>query len=71
MKIETLSDEDKKIEQVFLGLRSCIGVSESILNTQELKNANLLVEEKKLYFKNDIFYNYDYLLADEITLFIS
>ncbi|MCF6340497.1 MAG: radical SAM family heme chaperone HemW [Sulfurimonas sp.] len=71
IKVEILSDEDKKIEHIFLGLRSCIGVSEDILNTQELKNANLLVKEKKLYFKNTIFYNHDYLLADEIALFIS
>lgn len=71
IKVETLSDEDKKIEQIFLGFRSCIGVSEDILNTQEIKNANLLVKEKKLYYKNYTFYNYNYLLADEITLFIS
>ncbi|MCK4975111.1 MAG: coproporphyrinogen III oxidase family protein, partial [Sulfurimonas sp.] len=71
IKTETLSDEDKKIEQIFLGLRSCIGIKKGILNKDELKKAELLVDEKKLIYKNDTFYNLDYLLADEIALFIS
>lgn len=71
IKTESLSEEDKKIEQIFLGLRSCVGISINILNEKELQRANLLVNEKKLIFKNDTFYNTDYLLADEIALFIS
>lgn len=71
IRVETLENEDKKIEQIFLGLRSCIGVDSKILNHKELKQAQILVQEKKLSLNNDIFYNYDYLLADEITLFIS
>jgi oxygen-independent coproporphyrinogen-3 oxidase len=71
IKTESLSQEDKKIEQIFLGLRSCVGISINILNEKELQRANLLVNEKKLIFKNDTFYNTDYLLADEIALFIS
>jgi len=71
IKTETLSDEDKKIEQIFLGLRSCTGIKKGILNKDELKKAELLVDEKKLIYKNDTFYNLDYLLADEIALFIS
>ena len=71
IKTEILSEEDKKIEQIFLGFRSCVGVKKDILNKNELKKAELLVKEKKLNFKNDTFYNHDYLLADEIALFIS
>ena len=71
IKTETLSDEDKKIEQIFLGLRSCTGIKKGILNKDELKKAELLVDEKKLIYKDDTFYNLDYLLADEIALFIS
>ena len=71
IRVEILSEEDKKIEQIFLGFRSCIGVHKSILNTSELKQANFLLEEKKLTLENDTFYNNNYLLADEITLFIS
>lgn len=71
IKIESLTVEDKKMEQIFLGLRSCVGVSKTILNRDELKKATLLVQEKKLIIKNDTFYNNDYLLSDEIALFIS
>ncbi len=68
---ETLSDEESKLEKIFLGLRSCVGIKQEILSTQELQRAHLLVNEKKLSFKNDTFYNPEYLLADEIALFIS
>ena len=71
IKTEILSDEDKKIEQIFLGLRSCVGIKKDILNYDELERAELLVKEKKLRQKNDTFYNDEYLLADEIALFIS
>ena len=68
---EELSDEDIKIEKLFLGFRSIVGVKEKTFNPQELQRAKILVEEKKLLLKNETFYNPDYLLADEITLFIS
>lgn len=68
---ERLSNEDIKIEKIFLGLRSCVGVDGSILDTEELKRAQLLKEEGKLILKEGVFYNMDYLLADEIALFIS
>ena len=71
IKVEELSEEDKKIEKIFLGLRSCIGVDSKILNSEELKRATLLVNEKKLKYENDFFYNSNYLLADEIALFLS
>lgn len=71
IKIESLNEDDKKMEQIFLGLRSCVGVHVDILNEKERQRANLLVDEGKLIFKNDTFYNKEYLLADEIALFIS
>jgi len=71
IKVELLSEEDKKMEQIFLGLRSCIGVHKSILDINEIKQAHFLVDEHKLTFENDTFYNTNYLLADEIALFIS
>lgn len=69
--IETLSEDDKRIEQIFLGLRSFVGVKKTILSENELKKAMLLVDEKKLQLVDDTFFNKDYLLADEIALFIS
>ena len=70
-EVETLDKEDIKIEKIFLGLRSCIGIQKKLLNKKELTQINILLKEKKLYLQNDTFYNYDYLLADEIALFIS
>ena len=71
IRVENLNGEEKKMEQIFLGLRSIVGVDSSILNETEMKNAQILLDERKLYVKNDVFYNDDYLLADEIALFIS
>jgi oxygen-independent coproporphyrinogen-3 oxidase len=71
IRVETLDEEDKKIEQIFLGLRSCIGVDKKLLNANELKQSEILIQENKLTLKNDILYNLDYLLADEIALFIT
>ena len=71
IRVESLNEEDKKIEQMFLGLRSSIGINKSILNHDEIKRAFILVDEGKLTFLDENFYNDNYLLADEITLFIS
>lgn len=68
---ERLSDEESRLEKIFLGLRSCIGIKKEILTKEELQRATLLENEKKLIFQNDTFYNTEYLLADEIALFIS
>ena len=69
--IETLSKEDIKLEKLFLGLRSEVGIEEQILTPQERKRAEILVEAGKIYYKNKRYFNQDYLLADEITLFLS
>jgi oxygen-independent coproporphyrinogen-3 oxidase len=71
IQTETLTPEDKKLEQFFLGLRSCIGIKKEIMNIEELKRAQLLLKEKKLDFKDDTFFNRDFLLSDEIALFLS
>jgi len=71
MRIEELSDEDMRLEKIFLGFRSCVGVRKKILKDEEKIRASVLVEEKKLLFDNGKFYNPDYLLADEIALFLS
>ena len=71
IKEEILEDEDKKIEQLFLGLRSCVGVEKNLLNANELKRTEILLKERKLTLKENTFYNNNYLLADEIALFIS
>lgn len=70
-QVELLSEDEQKIEKIFLGLRSCVGIKKEILNEKELIQTDILVVEEKLYIENDTFYNYEYLLADEIALFIS
>ena len=50
---------------------SFIGVDSNILSNEELKRSDILVSENKLRKKDGTLYNNDYLLADEITLFLS
>ena len=71
IRVENLDEEDKKMEKIFLGFRSCVGVRKNMFTKDELSRLDILLEENKLYLKDDTFYNYDYLLADEIALFIS
>ena len=69
--IEELSDEDMKIEKIFLGLRSIVGVAQTILNKKEKAKVDLLVQEGKLNFQESRYYNNEYLLSDELSLFIT
>ena len=70
-KIEFLSIDDLRLERIFLGLRSKIGVLKSLLNEEQISRANLLCDEHKLKFENDRFFNTDFLLSDEIALFLT
>ena len=71
IKEEMLSSEDIKIEQIFLGFRSKIGVAKRVLSSQESHKADILVQEKRLSYVSGIYYNKNYLLADEITLYLT
>ncbi len=67
---EILSQSELTREHIFLGLRSIVGVEAGRLNEAQKKRANLLVENEKLLFKEGKFYNPNFLLSDEIALFI-
>lgn len=67
---EPISSNELLTEKVFLGLRSSIGVSKGILTEQMITNANFLCEEKKLTLENNIYYNKNYFLSDELALYI-
>lgn len=67
---ETLDAEAIRTERIFLGLRSCIGLDAALLTPPESARATLLGEEGKLRLENGYFYNTDYLLSDELALFI-
>ncbi len=68
--IEYLSKEDLKTEKIFLGLRSIVGFNIDILNKNELKKIKILLDEEKIRHKDNIIFNNNYLLSDEIALFI-
>lgn len=65
--VENLSDEDLHVESIFLGLRSRVGVSLDGLDKKKIKT---LLEEKKLTCRDNRVYNNNFLLADEIALYI-
>ncbi len=67
---EYLSDEDIKKEKVFLGLRSIVGFDENILNDEEKKRVDILINENKLFKKENKIHSSDFLLADALTEYI-
>lgn len=69
-QIERLSQDDIKFEKIFLGLRSAVGVDINILTSNELKKLKILEDENKIYIKNNRFYNNDFMLTDEIVLYL-
>ncbi len=68
---EILSDEDIKLEKIFLGLRCDVGIDADELSKEEKKRADILTKEKKLTKRENRFYNKNYLLADELALFLT
>jgi oxygen-independent coproporphyrinogen-3 oxidase len=70
ISIENLSRDDIVLEKLFLGFRSCVGVDMDILNSRQKEIVNILLDESKLYQKDNRVYNSDYLLADEVALYI-
>jgi len=70
IKEEALSAASIKTEKIFLGLRSIIGFERALLSDLEYQRAMLLVDEQKLRLSDQRFYNDNYLLSDELVLFI-
>lgn len=66
---EILTQEDRKLEHLFLGFRSCVGVEIEKISNQ--KNLELLLCENILIQKNKRVLAKDYFLGDEIALFLS
>jgi oxygen-independent coproporphyrinogen-3 oxidase len=67
---ENLSKEDIKVEKVLLGLRSSNGFYLNVLTKDEIKRVKELEEGDKILLKNDKIYNKNFLLADELALYI-
>lgn len=59
------------LEHLFLGLRSIVGIKECKLSKIQKEKANLLVREKKLKFEKGRYYNLNFLISDELALYLS
>jgi oxygen-independent coproporphyrinogen-3 oxidase len=69
-EIETLSKDDILIEKILLGFRSVVGVDKNILNEKQYEKLQDLIEAEKVIKKNGRIYSSDFLLADELALYI-
>lgn len=68
---ENLSAQNLADERLFLGLRSAVGVEAKGLGAKRLARVQTLRDERLLRFENGRFFCKDFLLADEIFLFIT
>ena len=69
-EIEILSSDDIVLEKVLLGFRSIVGVDIGILNSIQTEKLQQLIDNKKVILKDNKIYNNDYMLADELALFL-
>jgi len=69
-RLEPLDDDAVREEKVFLGLRSVVGVDPDLLTPSQRARCDLLEREGKLRLEEGRYRNPDFLLADEIALFI-
>lgn len=71
VRYENLSLGEQKDEKILLGLRSIVGVATDLFTPHETQRIDILIEEDKIYKKNGRIYNKNYLLSDELALFIT
>lgn len=69
-EIEVLSKEDIIVEKVLLGFRCSNGFKKDILNQKQLSKVEELKKEKKIEEKEGRIFNKNFLLADELALYI-
>lgn len=70
MEFEPIDDEDIKTEKILLGFRCSNGVELSLFSQKELKKIDDLLEEDKVFIQNERIYNKNFLLSDELALYI-
>jgi putative oxygen-independent coproporphyrinogen III oxidase len=68
--VEALNEEDIQTEKLLLGLRSCVGIDIDALSSAERKQLEVLIHEDKLLRIKGKAYNPNFLLSDEIALFV-
>jgi oxygen-independent coproporphyrinogen III oxidase len=69
-ELEEIDENDIKTEKILLGFRCLNGVEISLFNEQELKKIDDLVNYDKVYIENDKVFNKNFLLSDELALYI-
>ncbi len=69
-EIEKLTSDDILIEKVLLGFRSIVGVELHLFNKEQLKKINQLLAANKIIKKENRIYSNDFMLADELSLFL-
>jgi len=69
-RVEELNSSDVITEKILLGLRSIVGINRDILSIDMQQRADILTDEKKLVLKDNIYYNRELFLGDELALFI-
>jgi oxygen-independent coproporphyrinogen-3 oxidase len=58
------------VEQILLGFRSDVGVSKELFSQSQIARLGLLEDEKIIIKTDNRYYNQNYLLADELVLFV-
>ncbi|MCF6243445.1 MAG: radical SAM family heme chaperone HemW [Sulfurovum sp.] len=67
---ELLTVEELLTEKIFLGLRSIIGIKKTLLTTSMQNRAEFLCEENKLRSNTTHYFNENFFLSDELSLYI-
>lgn len=70
IEFEDINEDDVKTEKILLGFRSSNGVLLELFNDNEKVKLNDLIEHDKLFIKDNRVYNKNFLLSDELALYI-
>jgi oxygen-independent coproporphyrinogen-3 oxidase len=70
MDYEPIDSQDIKTEKILLGFRCSNGVELSLFTEKELEKVNHLIESDKVLVKDERIYNKNFLLSDELALYI-
>ena len=69
-EVEEIDLDDVKTEKILLGFRSLNGVEISLFNEEEMKKIDDLIQYNKIYIENNRVFNKNFLLSDELALYI-
>ncbi len=69
-EIESLTLDDIVLEKILLGFRSIVGVPINILNENQKIKLKILLDGNKVLLKKDKIYNNNFMLADELALYL-